>query len=76
MGLEQVLCLQRLKGCFCKTSSSLASTDNLMVLNSPTVEVGSSKMYPSRGLVISLGEVQLEQSLNHEATQIVEVTYW
>ena len=47
-----------------------------MVLDSPTVKVGGSKMYPSGVLNISLGEVQLEQSLNCEAMQIVEETYW
>ena len=60
----------------CEASSSLALTDDLMVLDGPTVEVSGSRMYPSRVLGISLKEVQLEQSLNHEATQIVEGTYW
>jgi len=47
-----------------------------MVLDSPTVEVGGSKMYPSGVLVISLWEVQLEQSLNCKAMQIVKEMYW
>ena len=46
-----------------------------MVLNGPIIKVGGSKICPSRELVISLREIQLEQSLNCGATQIVEVTY-
>ncbi len=57
-----------------EASSSLSSTDDPMVLDGPTVEVGGSRMYPSGVLGISLWEVQLEQSLNHGAMQIVEGT--
>ena len=64
------------KGVFCETSFSLALTDVPMVLNGPIVKVGSSKIRPSRELVISLQEIQLEQSLNHGAMQIVKVMYW